>query len=69
MTTEQKARKRIKELELEITAYVKSIDYHKSCIAIIEHEQKKAQEEVTKLRERMGCIITLDSALLKYYGK
>jgi hypothetical protein len=64
-----KPKDRIKELELEITAYVKAIDYHKSCIAIIEHEQKKAQEEIIMLNAKIGRVIDLDTALLKLYKK
>jgi hypothetical protein len=62
-----KTRDRIKELELDIFAYIKAIDYHKSSIAVIEHEMKKAQEEVIMLNAKIGRVIDIDTALLKIY--
>jgi len=67
MTTEQKARKRIKELSKEINAYIKAIDYHKSAKVIIEEELEKAQEEMIKFINLIDPFKTLDKHIAKEY--
>jgi hypothetical protein len=63
--TQQKAQKRIEEVELIINAIVKDIDFHKSCINVLNITVKNYQEEIKALNKKGNLFKELDKHLVK----